>query len=166
MLTTIFANIEIFYLLVWIVTAGFCVAARDRDYTVMWILLGFMFYFGQFPMWRDPTALLWGHVAILLIMVGAFRDTKYPKILRLIMLIMVITDSIWTRIDGGLFIYQSILNLLYLALCAITIVGCWYHRKDNPQRRRDLKKREEYNLSAFTPVDFPVDELAERRRSG
>jgi len=163
-LTTLFANIELFYLTVWIITCVFCVIARTRDYFLAAFLLGIMYFFGQFPMWGEPLFLLLAHIGIFYIMLGAFRDEKYQIILRRIVLAMIVTDAIWTTIPGGLFWYQSILNLLYLSLCVVTMTGCYYHIKDNPQRRRDLKRREVHNNSKVVDIGISVSDVATRSR--
>ena len=166
MLTTLFANLELFYLLVWIAVCGFSVASRHCDYIVSAFLLGAMYFAGQWPMWSDPTALLWFHVGLYFIMMAAFRDEKPQKLLRKLMLAMILTDASWTMISGGLFYYQSILNVIFLLMSITTIVGSYQERKSHPpQRRRDLKRRHEYS-SNITDIGIQTRDPAKRARSG
>ena len=124
--------LEYFYLLTLIATCVMCVIASTQDSFITAILLILLYLFAQFPMlWESPVNMFYLHAGTLLIMAGAlhceFAHTKMRLCLG-----MTITDVAWVgmpliQLPGNsigfpyhLFWWQSVVNILFLALCLVT----------------------------------------------
>jgi len=149
-MTFILANIKFFYWIVGLIAVIWC--ARIKTNTAIGsalTLFALIIPSGIGGVWINPESMAVWHVVTVVCMCLFFYG-RTGLILITMTFAMVMTDLFYmfapeqpmsSSFPLGLFWWQSILNLLYLAQCVVIFRGCYTsHRKDKLQRElRTLK---------------------------
>ena len=142
-----FQHIDLFYLGLLILTTFFCLRVNTQDSFLGLLMLWFLFGVAQFPeVWNYPKDMLYVHAGVFFIAVGGFHNGIAIR-MQVITTLMVLTDAVWVmfsyidfpenalRFPQDLFWWQSIINVLFLAMCLTLIVGCYTRLKLSRYRK-------------------------------
>ena len=140
-------NIDLFYLGLLLLTTVFCLRVSTQDSFLGLILLWFLFGIAQFPeVWNYPKDMLYVHAGVFFISVGGFHNGISVR-MKVITTLMVLADGLWkifSYIDfpenalsfpQDIFWWQSVINLLFMAMCITLIVGCYTRMKIERYRK-------------------------------
>ena len=139
---------EFFYLGFLLLATGYGLRASTSDSFLCLVILWFLFITAQIPeLWNSPRNMASLHAGAFFIALGGLHNGISVRILVLTTL-MTVCSGLWVifsyidfpenslNFPGHLFWWQSIVNLLFLAMCITVIVGCYNSLRMTKQRRR------------------------------
>lgn len=144
-------SLATFYIVTWVITMIFCVAAKDDDDFIKGVFLGFLLLANQFEgLWTVPGNMFIYHTAVVLLMLFALQNVKHWKPFLIITYIMFLSDAYWKALPEvkmvpdiwnfpHIFYWQSVLNISLFVLCLITMKGC----RDTLLTRKLEKRKDE-----------------------
>ena len=142
-----FENIDLFYLGLLLLTTVFCLRVNTQDSFLGLLMLWFLFGVAQFPeVWNYPKDMLYVHAGVFFISVGGFHNGISLR-MQIVTTLMVLADALWvifSYIDfpvnalsfpANIFWWQSVINILFMAMCLTLIVGCYTRMKIERYRK-------------------------------
>ena len=159
MMSDIWGNIGIFYLLVYLPVAVLSVFSQDIQLKAAGIALAAMVWASwNSATWSSPADMAVFHL-LLLTVFAAFL--KFPAV-KLLFLIVVIDVSwmvmqsfppspLWGGFPNGTFWWQSAVNLTFLVLCYITAKGCYTSLNNRSIQRGEQRNANRHNHNSYLP---------------
>jgi hypothetical protein len=127
---------EFVYLALAVITSVFCFRANTQDSFLCLLIIWFLFIAAQVPEWWNyPGEMLFIHAGVFFITLGGLHNGVSVR-MQVLTTCMAVIDGLWvifSYIDFPansldfpfhLFWWQSVINLLFVAMCLTIIVGC------------------------------------------
>lgn len=148
-----FEHLEFFYLAVLGITSSYCFRTNTSDSFLCLLILWLLFITAQIPeLWESPRSMASMHAGVFFLTLGGLHNGVSIR-MQVLTTSMTVTDAAWVifsyiafspnalNFPQDLFWWQSLINLLFLAMCATVIVGCRNTLKLKSYRARNLNAR-------------------------